>query len=95
MKKLLNERTPLETLQLDLQAVSPASASEMFTSLFTRGCDALGLNDAQLAVVFDTSRPNVSRWKRGIAIPPASNLVLLFLLEEVSRAITERDQGES
>lgn len=95
MKKLLNERTPLETLQLDLQAVSPASASEMFTSLFTRGCDALGLNDAQLAVVFDTSRPNVSRWRRGIAIPPASNLVLLFLLEEVSRAITERDQGES
>ena len=95
MKKLLNERTPLETLQLDLQAVSPASASEMFTSLFTRGCDALGLNDAQLAVVFDTSRPNVSRWRRGIAIPPASNLVLLFLLEEVSRFITERDQGES
>lgn len=95
MKKLLNERTPLETLQLDLQAVSPASASGMFTSLFTRGCDALGLNDAQVAVLFDTSRPNVSRWRRGIAIPPASNLVLRFLLEEVSRAITERDQGES
>lgn len=86
--------TPLEALRADLQAVSPASANEVFTSLFTRGCDALGLNDAQAAIVFDTSRPIVSRWRRGVVIPPASNLVLRFLLEEVSRVITERGQVE-
>lgn len=76
-----------ETLLKDLQGVDAASAKTAFTSLFERGCLLLDLDDDQAAKVFDTSRPNASRWRRGKVVPPAAGLVLRFMREEVDAKV--------
>jgi len=77
----------LETLWQDLQGIDAASARDRFTDLFRRGCELLNLDDEDAARAFDTSRPNVSRWKRGTVVPPAAMLVLRFLREEVDAKV--------
>ena len=60
----------------------------LFTDFFVRGCKLLDIdNDIKCSEVFGTSRPNASRWLRGVVIPPASKLVLRFLLEEIVNRI--------
>lgn len=76
----LNE---FEALLAELQALEGIQAKERFTELFGRGCDLLEFDDEDAARVFDTSRPNANRWRRGKVVPPAAALVLKFLREEV------------
>jgi DNA-binding transcriptional regulator YiaG len=52
-----------------------------FTRRFREGCEALGLSDAEAAVVFDTSTPTAGRWRRGVVVPLVAALVLRRLAE--------------
>ena len=69
-----------ETLLTDLQS---ATAKDRFTLLFQRGVIMLELDDDNAASIFDTSRPNANRWRRGKVVPPAAKLVLRILAEQV------------
>ncbi len=54
-------------------------AHEEFTILFNAGLELLGSDDKEAAALFDTSIPNIKRWRCGSVVPPAASLVLKFL----------------
>jgi hypothetical protein len=77
----------LEALLKELQGVDAGHAKEAFTTLFQRGCLLLDLEDDDAALAFETSRPNASRWRRGLVVPPAAGLVLRFLRGQVEAKV--------
>jgi hypothetical protein len=79
--------TELESFRKELEAVTAANAKELFSGLFARGCLLLELSDEAAAREFETSRPNVSRWRRGLVVPPAASLVLRFMREKFEQRI--------
>lgn len=80
----MNRVSEFEALYRELQKID---AKARFTALFSQGCDLLEFDDEDAARVFDTSRPNASRWRRGKVVPPAAPLVLKFLREQVDQKI--------
>ena len=63
-----------------------------FTRLFAKGCELLELDDAGAAVAFDTSVPNVVRWKQG-TVPPTAALVLRQLRERIEAKLRGPSAG--
>ncbi len=81
-----------ETLLTDIQA---ATAKDRFTLLFQRGVFLLELDDDEAAEIFDTSRPNANRWRRGKVVPPAAKLVLKILTEQVQLKVKKLKRLEA
>ena len=75
-----------EQLIADLESALALEAKDRFTGLFERVCVHLGLGNAEAAEVFDTSVPNVSRWRRGVALP-AYKMVMRFSIEELEKDV--------
>ena len=71
----------------DLGKVTEANAAKVFTPLFRRGYTLLNLSGNGMAQVLDTSEATVRRWKSGAVVPPAANLVLRFLREEIEKQV--------
>jgi hypothetical protein len=71
----------------DLRKVTAANVAKVFTPLFKRGYDLLGLSGNDMARVLDSSERNIRRWKSGETVPPAANLVLKFLHDEIEREV--------
>ena len=78
---------PREQLLQELRAT--VKPREVFTDLFRRGCNILALDAKAAARVFDTSVPTASRWLDGTTVPPAAEMVLRFLREELEREPVE------
>jgi hypothetical protein len=64
-------------------ALNGEHTMDNFTKLFNDGCEILGLDDYSLACMFDTSAPNIKRWKSGKVVPPAKMTVLRWMFLEV------------
>ena len=88
----MNRVIEFEALLKELQKID---AKERFTALFSHGCDLLEFDDEDAARVFDTSRPNASRWRRGKVVPPTAPLVLKFLREQVEQKIRKLKRIEA
>ena len=88
----MNRVSEFEALYSELQKID---AKARFTALFSQGCDLLEFDDEDAARVFDTSRPNASRWRRGKVVPPAAPLVLKFLREQVDQKIRKLKRIEA
>jgi hypothetical protein len=73
----------LEGARAMVRQLANGDAIAHFTALFSRGCALLELDDDAAAQVFDTSRPNVARWRGGVVVPPAATHVLKLLREQL------------
>ena len=85
----MSELKDFGALLKELQKVNDANASKVFTSLFRRGYSLFNFKAADAVRIFDASDRNLRRWKSGEKIPPAANLVLKFLREEVEREVRQ------
>ncbi len=70
-----------EELISDIRAALERRDEIVFTGLLVRTCIELNLDAAMAANVFDTSRPNVTRWLEGRAVPSAAMTVYRIMLE--------------
>lgn len=73
----------------DLSKVNESNAGKLFTPLFRRSHALLGLSGNDMARVLDTSETSVRRWKSGEVVPPAANLALRFLREEIEKQVAK------
>lgn len=72
--------------------LSGDTSSLDFTQILNEGISALGLNVPDAATAFDVGTNVITRWTRGVVVPPAKSLVLRFLLLEIQKKITA-EQG--
>lgn len=63
-----------------------------FAYLFPQGLQLLDLDNDDAAAIFDTSVPNIAKWRSGM-VPPVSSLILYFLYEEVVESIARYESG--
>jgi len=56
------------TLAKKIENADPGDAV-LFRELLNRAQEKLGMDDAECAVLFDVSRPSVSRWRAGVTMP--------------------------
>ena len=54
------------------------------TKKFNEGYTQLGWDDAKAAEVLDAPIPTISRWRRGIVVPPVAAMVLQFIEDEIA-----------
>lgn len=85
----MNRRDEYSTFLNGLNQAISAGGDAAFTTIFARGCLLLELDDDEAARLFDTSRPTVSRWRRGKVVPPSAKLVLRFLHDAVDARATK------
>jgi hypothetical protein len=83
------EEKSVGALLKDLGKVNESNAAKAFTPLFRRGYTLLNLSGNGMARVLDTSEATVRRWKSGEVVPPAANLVLRFLREEIEKQVAK------
>lgn len=76
-------------LQAQLAAYPAGSENDaLFQSLFTDAQNLLELNDAELAKMFQVSRPTINRWVSGRTAPHP--LARRAVLDALSKVIGER-----
>ena len=85
----MDRQEELEGFRSELKGLGRTAARERFAPLFQKGCALLELDDEAAARVFDTSRPTVSRWRRGKMVPPAAWLILRFMGEEIEARVRQ------
>lgn len=85
----MSNREEMEGLIRDIDNTDAEHAREAFTALFQRGWILLKLDDKSASFAFGTSQSNVSRWRRGIVVPPAARMVLRILRNGLAKKCNE------